>query len=319
MMRYWMGLGLCLALSLFFNVVTYAAAAAYPNFGPQTYDVHKYYYFGDSTFDNKAREGLDISVDPASVSYQSVKATVTMDWNLIDDRKVTKFIVLANGVNVDEFEPYFDNSLNPPVYQEYYYLDINVSDQYIGSDVYFQVVGLHEEKRFNGSNNVFVVSWSQETPTYHLKPLPVTDSDTHGYLADILKLLEDLKKSLESKLDKLTKAVEDIYTPSPAAEKKLNDAIDNFMDKTPMKQMADQVDNMTNALEDARKNLQNPNSKITFGPEFDLVPGENIMVHALDLTEWKTEAELFRKIMQATLWLWFFQALFAWLSPKLNI
>ncbi|MEI7028340.1 hypothetical protein [Paenibacillus sp. y28] len=308
------GMGLILALCLSLQTAVFAATNYY---GPQEivplYSKDKYYVFGDGSQSNKSQNGLTLNVDASSISYQSVKATLTMDYQLIQDRSITKFIILANGVYVDYVTPYWDTDQN--VWSEYYYLDINITDQYIGSDVYFQAVALHTET----SGAEYVVAWSQETPTYAFKAFPVTDSDTHGLLAAILQKLQEIKDTLSSKLDAVKKAVEDIYTPSPAAEAKMHSSIDNFMDKLPTTEMAKEVSKITDALEDSRKKLNQPGSTMTFGQQFDLVPGEGIYIYILDLTEWQTEAKLFRTIMQAALWLWFFQALFAWLSPKMGI
>lgn len=317
-----LGVTLIVALSSFVSPGV-AAAAAYPSFGPQTYDVHKYYYFGDATYGEKTRQGIDVSVDPASVSYQSVKATVTMDYNIIDDRKITKFIVLANGVNVDEFEPYFDTSLQPPVYKEYYYLDVNVSDQYIGSDVYFQVVGLHEEKNFNNSKNVFVVAWSQETPTVRLKPLPVTDNDTHdlistsnGLLADILAKLDDLKMMLSAKLDQLTKAVEDIYTVKPQTQAKFDAALQNFQNNLPTEQMKNEMDKVKDMLDDSADKINNTPSELQFG---QINWMGKVTTAAVDFTQVEKQVELLRRIMQITLWAEFFYCIILILRPRFTV
>lgn len=312
------GLGLVLVLSLFFTTASSYAAVDWKAFGPQTYEVHKYYYFGDNDLPALSRNGIDISVDTTSVSYQSVKATVTMDWNIIDDRQITKFIILANGVNVDEFEPYFDRTLDPPTNKEYYYLDVNVSDQYIGSDVYFQVVALKQENRFSNSSNVWVVAWSQESPTVSLKPLPVTDSETHGLLFEIwLKLDEILAKLSQMKnlLDQILYTLENLFVPTPSVKARFDKAVDDFINKTPMKEFQDKMQEMTDANERAKDQLEEAGERIVFGDKVDLIPGEGIYWE-LDFTEWKTEILVFRTLLNAMLWLSFFYFFVNLLTPK---
>ncbi|MEW9702925.1 hypothetical protein [Paenibacillus sp. SI8] len=313
------GLGLITVLSLFLHTVAYAAD--YPSFGPQTYQNHKYYYFGDGTYSKTSRQGIDISVDGSSVSYQSVKATVTMDWNLIMDRGITKFVVLANGVNVDEFEPYFDYSVSPPVYKEYYYLDINVSDQYIGSDVYFQVVALHQDNINTTNGNVWTVGWSQESPTFRLKPLPVTDSDTHGWLQAIYELLEQIK----AKLEEIKTLIENLFTPSPQAEQRLDNAINNLLEKMPMQKMAEQMDETNEELQRTLSQLEQPHSRLTLGGKIHFLYDENGNsidgegYDFIDLTEYREQVRTFRIIEEAAIWVFFIYGLIRMLTPKATV
>lgn len=310
-----MGVTLFVALSSF--------VFADPNFGPQTYQVHKYYYFGDDTYGEKSAQGLAISVDPSSVSYQSVKATVTMDWNIINDRQITKFIILANGVNVDEFEPYFDRTLSPPAYKEYYYLDVNVSDQYIGSDVYFQVVALHQDSLFNSSSNVFVVAWSQESPTIRLKPLPVTDADTHGlinvsntWLEKIWEKLEELRSMMAQKMDQLKKAVEDIYTIKPETQAKYDAAAANFQQKLPTEQLKNQFNEMKDLMDNSANQIQNTPQKIKFGKINWMGALET---DAIDFTDVMNLIESMRRILQIALWCEFLFGIIMILRPRFTV
>lgn len=313
------GVTLFLALSPF----SYAADSEVPSFGPQPYEVHKYYYFGDAAHSPKARQGIDISVDTSSISYQSVKATVTMDWNIINDRQITKFIILANGVNVDEFEPYFDRTEEPPVYKEYYYLDINVSDQYIGSDVYFQVVGIKQDSRFSPTSNVFVVAWSQESPSVRLKPLPVTDSDTHGLinesnflLGEILAKLQELKNALLAKLDQLQTAVEKIYKIEPATQARFDAAQQQLQDKLPTSQIQDQMNQLKDIMDDSVNRVNNTKQELKFG-EINWMGV--ITTNLLDFTEFADQIEKLRAIMRVMLWCEFFYAIILMLRPILTV
>lgn len=315
------GVALILALSSFSYVA--AADVVYPNFGPQAYQVHKYYYFGDSEFSQTARQGIDISVDASSVSYQSVKATVTMDWNLIQDRQITKFIILANGVNVDEFEPYFDQSLDPPAYKEYYYLDINVSDQYIGSEVYFQVVGIQQDEIFTGGSNVYVKAWSQQTPSVHLKPLPVIDRDagvkldrSNSLLEQILAKLEELKLSLEGKLDTINKSIKEIYEIKPETQARFDAALADLEMKMPTKQAEDNVDQLKDIIDDSSDRVKNADNELKFG---EISYMGVIDAPLLDFTEVSESVEKMRKLMEITIWIAFFIFVIRILTPKLTV
>lgn len=317
------GLGLILVLSLFFLSPYALADGPYGSYGPQTSYDEKYFYWGSDEEPKYARNGIDVSVDGTSVSFQSVKATISVDYNLISDRGIDGFAVLANGVFVDMVDTYYDNSLVPPGYREVYYADFDISDQYIGSDVYFQVLGIHKE--LNGDS--FVVAWSQESPTFTFKPLPVIDREAitvlwaiWAKLGEILAKLEELKVSLEGKLDQIKKAIEDIYTPSPAAEARLEAAIDNFMEKLPMSEMTENIEEMSESMEESLNQLKEPNSELTLGGEFEFIPGvPETKVHFLDLTKWKDWVEIFRTIMTATLWVSFFHHLLYKLTPKPGI
>lgn len=302
---------------------SFVSAAAGPNFGPQTYQVHKYYYFGDQTYNEKSRQGIDISVDQTSISYQSVKATVTMDHNIINDRQITRFIVLVNGINVDEFEPYFDRTLNPPTHKEYYYLDVNVSNQYIGSNAYFQIVALSERKYFEGSDNVFVVGWSQESPTIRLKPLPVTDSDTHGLINEsnilldkILAKLEQLRMDMMMKLDQVQKAVEDIYTVKPQTQAKFDQAMNNFKNQLPPEQIKRELEQMKDMLDNSAKQIEGTKQELKFG---QITWMGAVTTPAIDLTEVADHVEKLRNILKIALWCEFFYAVILILRPRFTV
>jgi hypothetical protein len=314
-----------------------AFADATPSFGPQTYQVHKYYYFGDAEFAKGNRQGISIAVDASSVSYQSVKATVTMDYNIINDRQITKFIILANGVNVDEFEPYFDTAESPPVYKEYYYLDINVSDQYIGSDVFFQVVALHQDNMFTPSSNVFVVGWSQETPTVRLKRLPVTDPDTHGlinetngligvtnnlirvsndWLNKIWLKLDEMKMELLAKLEQIDKDIKRIYEVTPQTQAKFDAAIANIEMKMPTKQMEEKVQELQDMMNESKDLIEGTEQKLTFG-EFDWMG--TVHTALLDFSQLVDVLEKMRRILQIALWCEFFYFVVLVLRPRLVV
>lgn len=303
---------LLVAASLFISV---AAAEDYPYFGPQPFDVNKYYYFGDATYPATQAQGLSLILDPTSVSYQSIKGTLSMDWNIIQERQITKFHILANGVMVDSVEPYFDRAIDPPVYQEYYYLDINVSDQYIGSENYFQVVGVKEGKHFDGgTENDYVVAWSNITPTVRFKPLPTTDEDTHGLLAAILEKLEEMKNELTGKLDQLKQAVENIYEVKPETQQRFDASLAALQNALPSQQVADQVDQISDVMDESRALIENGPKDMqfakinTFGIEFYLIDFSGLEEHVGKI----------RNVLRLVLWCEFFIFVIRLLVPKLT-
>ena len=302
---------LLLAASFFISV---ASAADYPSFGPQPFDINKYYYFGNTIYPAESRQGLSIQLDPTSVSYQSIKATVTLDYNLIMDRQITMFHVLANGVLVDSFEPYFDTDLSPPLYREFYYIDINVSDQYIGSDNYFQVVGVKEGKHFDGSNNDYVVAWSELTETIHFKDLPTTDADTHTLLQAILDMLQDLKNSLEGKLDQLKQAIENIYEIKPETQQRFDNASAALQAKLPSQQISNEMQTVSNLMDQSKSIIDNGPKDLQFAK----VNMYGMEFYFIDFTEVRDQVDKIRNLMKLILWCEFFIFVIRLLVPKLT-
>jgi hypothetical protein len=315
---------------LFLALSPFAYAADYPSFGPQTYENHKYYYFGDSTYDSGSRQGVSLDVDSSSISFQSVKATVTLDYNLVLDRKITKFVVLANGVNVDEFEPYFDNSKSPGEYLAYYYLDLNISTQYIGSDVFFQIVGLSGDINTDPTmKNVFVTAWSMQTPTYSFKPLPVYDRQavdnliynnglttiSNNLLQAILDKLNELKLSLEGKLDKIDASIRAIYEVQPETQAKFDLSLANLQAKLPTEQVKDQVTQVTDLMNESADRIANADNGLKFG---SVTYMNVITVPLLDFTEMEDSVRKLRLFIEITIWISFFIFVIRILTPKLT-
>lgn len=314
---------LLLAASLLLSLVVQAAVPGedYPYFGPQTFENHKYYYFGDSSFSAGSRQGITIELDEDSVSYQSVKATVMLDYNLIMDRQITMFNILANGVLVDSFEPYFDRSRDPAEYSAYYYIDINVSDQYIGSDNFFQIVGIKQGKYFGEDKNDYVVAWSQQTNVIRFKSLPVIDRDAieeleeqTGVLYSILDKLEKLKSMLEGKLDSLKVAIEDIYKVKPETQERFDSALAALQQALPSQQVSDQMDQVAELMDESKSVIERGSNDLKFlkvaiyGNEY----------YFLDFSQLEKEVKMIRDFLALILWVEFFFSVIRLLVPKLT-
>lgn len=313
--RIFSGLGLFVVLSFFLTTTSYA----YNSYGPQTSIEDKYLYFGSETEPSGVRNGITITVDPESISFQTVKAMITIDDGLIEERGIDGVYIMANKVVVDKFFIYYDNAEG--AYKRNYYVDLDVDTSKIGSNVYFQAVGVHAEVDPDFGEIQYVVSWSEQTGTYELKPLPVIDRAAIEVLYAILAKLESLKAMMEAKLAAIQKAIEDIYTPSPEAEAKLQTSMDNFMDKLPMKEMQEKIDDLNDALQESKDQLSDPDtSSLKLGGKFRLIPElAESEITFLDLTEYKDQVKLFRTIMEAAFWVYFFYMLLKMITPSTQI
>ncbi len=290
-------------------------ANGYGIYGPQTHIEDKYLYFGSDIELSTSRNGIDIAVDYSSISFQTVKAVITVDWNLIVDREISGFTIMGNKVVVDFVQTYLDTQTN--TYKEYYYVDININPDKIGSLVYFQVAGLHE----NNQGEQFVVAWSAETQPYQFKPLPVIDQDAVNLLSAILQKLEDIRIILEEKLEKILKAIESMYTPSPESVAALDSAMDAILEKLPMSQMTEQISEMNDTLQESVDQLHSTaSSDLKLGGKFRLIPElAESEISFLDLSDYRDQVILFRTIMNATIWIYFFYMLMSMLTPKPSI
>lgn len=300
-------------LSLFISSTVFAAEP-YNIYGPQPND-KIYLYFGKDDEPKSVPNGINLDIDQTSVSYQSILATVTIPNDLIQDRRIDRFYIVRNGQRiVDWFDPSYDNWLD--VDRVYYPLTIRVTDEYIGSIMEFQIVAVSRN-----NNGEYVVAWSNISPAVQFKPLPTIDHTAISVLENILARLEALQASLEQKLAQVQKAVEDIYTPKPGTESRLEQATQNFMDKLPMTEMLEEMNELNDSLEESKRNLMNPNQeRIELGGRFRFIPElPESEVSILDVTEYKDFIKTFRMLMEATLWVSFIQMLMNWITPKPQI
>lgn len=319
------GLGLFLALSLFLTT-TVAAAEDYPYFGPQT-PSDDYLYWGNADYPKTQKHGISLTVLETSISFQSVIASAQLDYvpnsTIVDQRNITKFHVIANGRVVDSFEPSWDQESNK--WRTNYPLRIALEDWNIGSLITLQIVATtHEDTDSLDYQPHYVVAWSQAQGPYQLKPLPVIDRDAIEVLESILaKLgqiaakLDELKMMIEMKMNQLTEAVEKIYTPTPQAESALNAAMDNLTEKLPMTEMLNEIEDMNEVMKDTMAKLKEPGSELALGGDIQLIPMHpEYKYKLLDLTRMKDEVLLFRKIMEAAMWVYFFYMLLEKVTPK---
>jgi hypothetical protein len=74
-------------------------------------------------------------------------------------------------------------------------------------------------------------------------------------------------------------------------------------------------------MKESLANLKSPdNSEMKFGGKFRLIPElPESEVTFLDLSEWKEQVLLFRTVLNAMIWVYFFQMLLNRLAPKPGI
>lgn len=336
-MRKWLLLGLVAMIALTpFQVWASDADSGMGNGYPMSYidiDDDDYIRFGDSNYPPDSEQGITIQVDEQSISSQWVDIYFEMCCNQILERSVDKFLILANGKIVHHMYPQIvDDGTGNVVPATGYRVKPSIPEM-IGGLVSFQIVAVDESEHGD-----VAVGWSVIDGPYQFDPLPVDDDETQNLLTDILYKLMDfrddtiqrldtiinrlasLESLLSSKLDALKQAIEKIYTPSQQAKDNFDRSLENLLDKMPMNEMTDQIQDFNNALEDSKNRLDQPMSKLEFGGEFEFIPGDpRTRVVFMDLTPWKDQVKLFRDLMEATLWVYFIYMLMKMLTPKLRL
>lgn len=290
-------------------------------------DKDKYMYFGnDQHPKSQGYGGITISPDESSKSAQWININVVVPRELFAERGIDKFYMLCNGKVCDEWYPTMMEYPNGTIdFRNFYVVKPTISEL-IGTAVYFQVVAVHTNR--DGDEALqWAVAWSPYSETTVMKPLPVHDEINWNVLLAILAKLEQLKNMLESLLQQIKKAIEDIYTPKPETLEAYNQAVSNLEKKLPMMELAKQADNFKKSLEDAKRKLKRPGEDLKLGGKIflvwdydqasgSMVPVSQSEVHFLDLTEWREQVLLFRTIMEATIWVFFFYMLFKLITPK---
>lgn len=270
----------------------------YVRFGNEDYPAHDYY-------------GLNLEIVEKSISHSWVDLRMRMWGGLVDQREIDKFLLLANGKIVEEFYPQLVDGEEGPVWSSWYQVKPSVSEL-IGSTVYFQVVGVQVSNHSNGTVQ-YAVAWSEPTKEIMMDDLPVKDKEAISILYAILAKL----KEMASTLSQMLKELEEQTRPSKEKLNELYSAVNGLLDKMPMKEVADQLDDLNKELEDHRQGLAKPYSMLVLGGPVDLLPlspGGEVLF--MDLTPYREQIVTFRTIMQAAIWVFFFHMLFKWVTPK---
>jgi hypothetical protein len=287
----------------------------YPFFGPQSGE-DDFLWYGDDTWPKSSTQGLTIDVDETSLSFQSFIGNVTLDVGLIEHREITRFYLLANNRIVDFFDPAWDQTTND--WKRVYWLRFALDQWNLGSNVYFKVVAVTSAGPVTmGEPYVpWVVAWSNQTPTYSLKALPVTDSETHSWLSRIYDLLDEFKSTTAAQLDQINDAVKKIYEIKPETQAHFDQALAGLQAKLPTEQMKQQMNDAANVVKDSADRINNTPQPLKFG-EINWM-GE-FTTSAVDFTDFEQQITALRRIVQITLWCEFFYFIILVLRPRLTV
>ncbi|USG68557.1 hypothetical protein NDK47_27545 (plasmid) [Brevibacillus ruminantium] len=314
--KWWL---VALVTSLFFSVVS-PVFAYYKS--PVDLRGDGYIRFGDRDNPPTQPNGISIMVDESSISHTLVNIAVAMWPGLIKQRKIDKFLLIANGKIVEEFWPLKveDEETGEFIDSGFYIVKPSIAEL-IGTRSYFQVVAVQIE-----GDGQYAVAWSNVTPEIQMKPLPVKDEEAISVLYAILEKLKEilaklaeiiplLQKMLDM-LQKISKQIETMFTPSPAAAARLEEAAKNLFEKTPIDDIQKQMDKTKDMFTNTPTNR--PLSELTFGEKRDWF-GTGRSHYLIDLTDWKEYLKVMRALMDAAVWVLFFLFLIRYLQPKLDI
>lgn len=315
------GFGLFIALVLLFlsNVAfasdygwnvpdPYVSGSDYwKTYGPNTDDT--YFYFGDDELLSTSSNGIKIELDETSMSYQSIRAVVTLPVGLIEARGIDKFHILVNGnKKIDEFDPHQSNWEDS--FRRYYLITINVTDDYISSRMYFQIIGTA-----SSNDGEYVVAWSGLTQDLDFKDLPVVDTEAISWLQAIYNKLDELLSSLSNLLSEINESIKKIYEIEPETQERFDNALSTLKSKLPQEQLNDEFNHVKDLMDESVDKINNADQHITFGE----IHWMNVYTSsALDFTEYMEYIEKLRTILKVALWIEFFYFVIRILVPKLT-
>lgn len=309
MRRVVMGLVACIALTLFSS-----SAYAYVKY-PIDFSDDSYIKFGGTNEEEGEiqpghENGLILDVVEESISHSWVDLNMIMWGPMVADRHISHFLLLANGKIIEEFRPAYvrDDETGELEFSNFYSLKASASEL-IGAPIYFQVVAVERDS----SGNQYAVAWSNVTEEVQMDDLPVKDKEA---IAVLYAILEKLKEMLNT-LAQILKELMEQTRPTPEKLNEFYNTISGLLDKMPMKQVADELAQLNDRLEEDRSSLNAPYSLLVLGGRVDLLPlspgGE---VDFMDLRPYREQIVTFRTIMQASIWVFFFHMLFKWVTPR---
>lgn len=303
-----------LVTSLFFSVLSPVASAYYKS--PIDFSDDGYIRFGDpETAPYHEENGLILDVDEKSISHSWVNISMIMWGPMVKERHISHFLLLANGKIIEEFRPqYAVNEQGELQFSNFYSLKPSLSNL-IGAPIYFKVVAVERDS----AGNQYAVAWSKDTEEILMDDLPVKDKEAISILYAMLEYLKRMFPLLEkmlSKLEEISKQIETMFTPTPAAAAKLENAANKLIEKTPIDDMIKQSNQMKDMFENTPTNA--PLSELQFGEKRDWFQ-IGMSHYLIDLTQWRKEVEMIRKLLDAIIWMEFFLFLIRYLQPKLRI
>lgn len=301
-------LTILVALGILLTFAVSPFAYAYTEYGPQTTS-DNYFWFGSADEPWDQENGIHIEPDLTSVSYQTIKMEVFISRNLIQDRNITTFKIMADDVIVDHFEPALTD--DGTGYREYYYIEADSQNSNVAQYARLQVVAMSVH-----DGNKYVVGWSGRSEMIKFKDFPVIDRTSVSWLEAIFYKLEEIKNALSKKMDDLKDAIEKIYKVSPETQEKFDKALDNLQKSLPTEQAKDQAQQVANVVKDSANIIENTEQKTEFG-EINWMGA--VKTKALDFTPFAEQLKVLRKIMQLTLWCEFFYFVILVLRPRLTV
>jgi len=314
--KWWL---VAIVTSLFFSIVS--PAFAYYK-GPIDLREDGYIRFGDEENPRHEPNGINIMVDESSISHTLVNIAVSFWPGLIEQRRIDKFLLVANGKIVEEFWPqkYTDPETGEYKDSGFYVVKPSIPEL-IGTRSYFQVVAVQIQ-----GDAQYAVAWSNTTPEIQMDDLPVKDREAISVLYAILEKLKEildklsqmlpLLQEMKNLLEKISKQIETMFTPTPAAAARLEEAAKNLFEKTPIDDIQKEMDKTKDMFTNTPTNK--PLSELTFGEKRDWF-GTGRSHYLIDLTDWKEYLKVMRALMDAAVWVLFFLFLIRYLQPKLDI
>lgn len=298
--------------SLFFSFVV-PAFAYYQS--PIDFSEDSYVRFGNADYPQFEDYDLRLDIDHSSVSHSWVNMTMTMWGPLVTQRHISHFLIIANGKVIEEFRPQYveDPDTGELRFANTYYLKPSVTNL-IGAPIWFQVVAVERD-----GETQYAVAWTGKSEEILMDDLPVKDKEAIAVLYAILEKLKEMVPLLQnmlSKLQEISEQIKTMFTPTPAAAARLENAANNLLEKTPIDDMIKQSEQVKDMFEKTPTNA--PMSELQFGEKRDWFH-IGMSHYLIDLTQWKKEAEMIRKLLDAIIWMEFFLFLLRYLQPKLQI
>lgn len=318
-------IGVCLTCTLFFVLKCYASDSTmyYPDTGFVSvvdFGNDNYLYWGSEEKPYKEENGMTIDIKEESIASQWVDIEIKVSYEGLVEygSKIDKFVVLANNKIIDEFEPRLvkgdDGRLT---WSGTYYIKPSQS-YFIGTLVQFQCVAVakNTDTSVNAITPVYYgCLWSARSETFKFDDLPVSDENTHAWLLKIYNLLKTYLPAILEMLDYISDQISTLLTPSPQAQANLENAIDNFLKKTPMEQVKDELKDIA----DTTKNTSfTDKGDWKFGDKKDWFR-IGYDCYLFDFTQWTSIIKTIRAFLDLCVWVVFFYFIIFYMLPKLDI
>ena len=259
-----------------------------------------YIRFGNDEYPQREDYLMSIYPDASSISAQWIDITFQINEpGLIDFKEIDKFLILANGKIVDYVYPQYEVVDSNVQYAETYLVKPSIPEL-TGTDVYFQVVAV---SYFGSAQSA--VAWTGYSGVFIMDDFPVKDEEAVGILW-----------SINQKLENLSEKIETMFTPSPEALARFEEAQQKALEFNPVFRVSEKT--TETSLIFVNTHLDPPVSKLTFGEKRDWL-GIGFEFYLLDFTGLEKEIKLMRDFLDAVIWIQFFIFILFYLSPRLDL